>query len=124
MSSLLFPLLILALLVPMFLGMRKQKKALAATSEMQDSLQVGDRVQTTAGLYATIASLDDDTVDLEIADGVITTWSRLVIRERVVETTETDEYDDDLDFRDRRVCCRHRNPAHQGVLTSSTWYVF
>ena len=27
MSSLLFPLLILALLVPMFLGMRKQKKA-------------------------------------------------------------------------------------------------
>ncbi|GAA3183648.1 preprotein translocase subunit YajC [Rhodococcus baikonurensis] len=77
----------------MFLGMRKQKKALAATSEMQDSLQVGDRVQTTAGLYATIASLDDDTVDLEIADGVITTWSRLVIRERVVET---DEYDDDL----------------------------
>ncbi|WP_058038734.1 preprotein translocase subunit YajC [Rhodococcus sp. KB6] len=95
MSSLLFPLLILALLVPMFLGMRKQKKALAATSEMQDSLQVGDRVQTTAGLYATIASLDDDTVDLEIADGVITTWSRLVIRERVVETIETDEYDDD-----------------------------
>ena len=95
MSSLLFPLLILALRVPMFLGMRKQKKALAATSEMQDSLQVGDRVQTTAGLYATIASLDDDTVDLEIADGVITTWSRLVIRERVVETTETDEYDDD-----------------------------
>lgn len=95
MSSLLFPLLILALLVPMFLGMRKQKKALAATSEMQDSLQVGDRVQTTAGLYATIASLDDDTVDLEIADGVITTWSRLVIRERVVETTETDECDDD-----------------------------
>ena len=95
MSSLLFPLLILALLVPMFLGMRKQKKALAATSEMQDSLQVGDRVQTTAGLYATIDSLDDDTVDLEIADGVITTWSRLVIRERVVETTETDEYDDD-----------------------------
>ena len=52
-------------------------------------------MQTTAGLYATIASLDDDTVDLEIADGVITTWSRLVIRERVVETTETDEYDDD-----------------------------
>ncbi|MGC0363903.1 preprotein translocase subunit YajC [Rhodococcus sp. 27YEA15] len=90
--ELLFPLLILALLVPMFLGMRKQKKAMAATSEMQDSLQVGDRVQTTAGLFATIVSLDDDTVDLEIADGVVSTWSRLVIREKVVES---DEYDDD-----------------------------
>ncbi len=93
MSSLLFPLLILALLVPMFLGMRKQKKALAATSEMQDSLQVGDRVQTTAGLYATIASMDDDTVELEIAPGVITTWSRLVIRERVSDVVE--DYSDD-----------------------------
>jgi preprotein translocase subunit YajC len=96
MSSLLFPLLILALLVPMFLGMRKQKKALAATSEMQDSLQVGDRVQTTAGLYATIASLDDDTVELEIAPGVITTWSRLVIRERVGDVVEDYSDDDDV----------------------------
>lgn len=95
MSSLLFPLLILALLVPMFLGMRKQKKAMAATSEMQDSLQVGDRVQTTAGLYATIASMDDDTVELEIAPGVITTWSRLVIRERVSDVVE--DYSDDED---------------------------
>ncbi|MGG7099538.1 preprotein translocase subunit YajC [Rhodococcus sp. 24CO] len=95
MSSLLFPLLILALLVPMFLGMRKQKKAMAATAEMQDSLQVGDRVQTTAGLYATIASMDDDTVELEIAPGVITTWSRLVIRERVSDVVE--DYSDDED---------------------------
>lgn len=97
MSSLLFPLLILALLVPMFLGMRKQKKAMAATVEMQDSLQVGDRVQTTAGLYATIAALDEDTVELEIADGVVTTWSRLVIRERVLDALESDdsvEYDE------------------------------
>lgn len=95
MSSLLFPLLILALLVPMFLGMRKQKKAMAATSEMQDSLQVGDRVQTTAGLYATITSLDDDTVELEIAPGVVTIWSRLVIRERVSDVVE--DYSDDED---------------------------
>lgn len=79
----LFPLLILALLVPMFLSVRKQKKAVAKTAEMQDSLTVGDRVLTTAGLHATIAALDDDTVDLEIAPGVVTVWSRLVIRERL-----------------------------------------
>ncbi|MDI9915858.1 preprotein translocase subunit YajC [Rhodococcus sp. IEGM 1379] len=97
MSSLLFPLLILALLVPMFLGMRKQKKALAVTAEMQDSLQVGDRVQTTAGLYATIESMNEDTVDLEIAPGVVTTWSRLVIRERVIESVDTESVDEDLD---------------------------
>ncbi|MCJ0902541.1 preprotein translocase subunit YajC [Rhodococcus sp. ARC_M6] len=98
MSSLLFPLLILALLVPMFLGMRKQKKALAVTAEMQDSLQVGDRVQTTAGLYATIESMNEETVDLEIAPGVVTTWSRLVIRERVIESADAESVDEDSDF--------------------------
>ncbi|MGB6181003.1 MAG: preprotein translocase subunit YajC, partial [Rhodococcus sp. (in: high G+C Gram-positive bacteria)] len=36
--ELLFPLLVLALLVPMFLGMRRQKRELAKTAELQDSL--------------------------------------------------------------------------------------
>ncbi|QBJ98316.1 preprotein translocase subunit YajC [Rhodococcus sp. ABRD24] len=81
----LFPLLILALLVPMFLGIRRQKKEVAKTTALQDSLAVGDRVMTTAGLHATVASLAETTVDLEIAPGVVTTWSRLVIREHIVD---------------------------------------
>ncbi|MFF0813948.1 preprotein translocase subunit YajC [Rhodococcus sp. NPDC003318] len=94
--ELLFPLLILALLVPMFLGIRRQKKEMAKTTEVQDSLQVGDRVMTTAGLHATVAGLGESTVDLEIAPGVVTTWSRLVIRERVADDTDLDEDDTDL----------------------------
>lgn len=57
---------------------------------LQDSLRIGDRVMTTAGLHATVAALADDTVDLEIAPGVVTTWSRLVIRERVETETPQD----------------------------------
>ncbi|MBM7461183.1 preprotein translocase subunit YajC [Rhodococcus coprophilus] len=86
--ELLFPLLILALLVPTFLGVRRQKKEMAKVAELQDSLSIGDRVMTTAGLHATVVSLADDTVELEIAPGVVTTWSRLVVRERVVPTAE------------------------------------
>lgn len=81
--ELLFPLLILALLVPTFLGVRRQKKEMAKVSELQNSLGIGDRVMTTAGLHATVISLADDTVELEIAPGVVTTWSRAVVRERV-----------------------------------------
>ncbi|WP_407442149.1 preprotein translocase subunit YajC [Rhodococcus sp. (in: high G+C Gram-positive bacteria)] len=81
--ELLFPLLILALLVPTFLGVRRQKKEMAKVAELQDSLRIGDRVMTTAGLHATVVSLAEDTVELEIAPGVVTTWSRLVVRERV-----------------------------------------
>lgn len=87
--ELLFPLLIVALLVPMFLNVRKQKRVLADTQALQDSLKVGDEVVTTAGLYARVVLVEEDTVDLEIADGIITTWSRAVVRE--VLPPETDD---------------------------------
>ena len=88
--ELLFPLLIVALLVPMFLNVRKQKKILADTQALQDSLKVGDEVVTTAGLYARVVLVEDDTVDLEIADGIITTWSRAVVREVLPPETDDD----------------------------------
>lgn len=91
--DLLFPLLILALLVPMFLGIRRQKKEMQKTTALQDSLQVGDRVMTTAGLHATVAQIGDDTVDLEIAPGVITTWSRMVVREVLTDHSDEDSLD-------------------------------
>ncbi|GAF48923.1 preprotein translocase subunit YajC [Rhodococcus wratislaviensis] len=81
----LFPLLILALLVPMFLGIRRQKKEAAKVTALQDSLSVGDRILTTAGLHGTVVALGDETIDLEIAPGVVTTWSRLVVREQIVD---------------------------------------
>lgn len=77
----LFPLLILALLVPMFFGIRKQKREAEKVSSMQEALKVGDAVITTSGLYGTIVDLDEDTIDLEIAEDVITTWLRQAIRE-------------------------------------------
>ncbi|MFI8565793.1 preprotein translocase subunit YajC [Rhodococcus sp. NPDC078407] len=89
--DLLFPLLIVALLVPLFLNARRQKKVLAKTTEMQDSLKIGDEVVTTAGLYARVVLVEDDTIDLEIADGVITTWSRAVVREVLPDDSEFED---------------------------------
>jgi preprotein translocase subunit YajC len=76
----------------MFFASRRQKKAMQATIDLHDSLKVGDRIHTTSGLQATIAGLTDDTVDLEIAPGVITTWMKLAVRDRIV-----DDIDDDAD---------------------------
>ncbi|MFD1148499.1 preprotein translocase subunit YajC [Saccharothrix hoggarensis] len=98
MSSLMFPLLLVLLAVPLFLSARKQKRAVAEQQALLKSLEPGDRVMTTSGLYATVAdSSDDTTIDLEIADGVITTWLRQAIREKVVVDTETDAVVDDVD---------------------------
>ncbi|WP_433733579.1 preprotein translocase subunit YajC [Nocardia sp. CA-129566] len=88
--ELLFPLLLVALLVPMFLGVRRQKREAEKVTTMQESLKVGDQVTTTSGLYGTVVDIDDDTVDLEIAEDVITTWLRQAIRD-VRTTDETGE---------------------------------
>ncbi|MPY98327.1 MAG: preprotein translocase subunit YajC [Actinophytocola sp.] len=78
----------------MFFAVRKQKKEMAAHHQLQDSLTEGDRVRTTSGLEGTVVDASDDTkIELEIADGVVTTWLRPAVREKV----EDDEFDEDVD---------------------------
>ncbi|MGE5694741.1 MAG: preprotein translocase subunit YajC [Candidatus Sericytochromatia bacterium] len=74
----------------MYFASRRQRRAMQATIDLHESLRVGDRVHTTSGLQATIAGITDDTVDLEIAPGVVTTWMKLAIRDRI-EPDEDDE---------------------------------
>jgi preprotein translocase subunit YajC len=77
----------------MFFASRRQKKAMQATIDLHESLVVGDRIHTTSGLQGTIAGIGDDTIDLEIAPGVITTWMKLAVRDRI---TADDDDDDDV----------------------------
>jgi preprotein translocase subunit YajC len=76
----------------MFFASRRQKKAMQATIDLHNSLQVGDFVHTTSGLKGQITAITDDEVQLEIADGVVTTWMKLAVRDRI---TPDDEFDDD-----------------------------
>ena len=78
----------------MWFASRRQKKAMQATIDLHNSLQVGDRIHTTSGLEGTIAGISDDSIDLEIAPGVVTTWMKLAVRDRIVDE---DEYDEDED---------------------------
>ena len=88
-SSLMFPLLLVLLAVPLFLSARKQKRAMAEQKNLQDSLAPGDTVMTTSGLYGTVADASHDTtIDIEISEGVVTRWLRAAIREKVAETEE------------------------------------
>jgi preprotein translocase subunit YajC len=83
----------------MFFASRRQKKAMQATIDLHNSLAVGDRVHTTSGLQGTITGITDDNVDLEIAPGVVTTWMKLAVRDRVVDDIEDDVDDtEDTDY--------------------------
>lgn len=82
----------------MYFVSRRQRRAMQATIDLHDSLQPGERVHTTSGLEATIVAIADDTIDLEIAPGVVTTWMKLAIRDRILPDDDIDEeLNEDLD---------------------------
>lgn len=90
--ELLFPLLILLLFIPIFLSGRKQRRQQQEMQKMQAALEAGDVVLTTSGLRGTIVDASyEDTLDIEIADGVITTWVRGAVREKVNPVTPEDD---------------------------------
>jgi preprotein translocase subunit YajC len=84
-GGLLFPLLILLLFIPIFLSGRKQRRQAQDMQQLQAALEVGDVVTTTSGLRGTVVDASyEDTIDLEIADGVVTTWLRAAVRDKVL----------------------------------------
>jgi preprotein translocase subunit YajC len=84
----------------MFFASRRQKKAMQATIDLHNSLTIGDRVHTTSGLEGTITGITDDSVNLEIAPGVVTTWMKLAVRDRIVDDIDddTEDTDDTVDY--------------------------
>lgn len=87
--------LIVAMLVLMFTGTRKQKKMMAQRYEMLDNLLPGDRVITTAGMYATVVKVRETEIDLMISDGFVTTWDLNAVRGKVEE--EPSEFEKELE---------------------------
>ncbi|AMT71484.1 preprotein translocase subunit YajC [Mycobacteroides immunogenum] len=87
-SIIVFLPLILVMGAFLFFANRRQRKALDATIELHESLAIGDRVHTTSGLQGTITAVTDDTVDLEIAPGVVTRWMKLAVRDKIVDEVE------------------------------------
>jgi preprotein translocase subunit YajC len=97
MQNYILPLLLVVLALPLFLSARKQRRAMQETQALQNSLAPGDRVLTSSGLQGTVVELADDTIDLEIAPGVHTTWVRAAVREKVkpvIEDVEPSDEDD------------------------------
>lgn len=92
MQNLALPILMFAALgLMMFFGMRKQKRQAADVKRMQESVVPGSRVMTTSGLHGTVTAVADDTIELEIAPGVRTTWVRAAVREVVVPAPASDD---------------------------------
>lgn len=91
--SLLLPLFLLLFAIPIFLSGRKQRQQFKDMQKLQAAIEPGDVVVTTSGLRGTVVDASyEDTIDIEIAEGVVTTWIRAAVREKInppVEEAET-----------------------------------
>jgi preprotein translocase subunit YajC len=87
----------LGLFVPMiligaamyFLMIRPQRRKMRAQSELQSSIDVGDEVMTTSGIYGFVSSLDGDIAWLEVDDNVQIRVARAALQ-RKVDTSQAD----------------------------------
>lgn len=68
----------------LYLSSRTRKKQMAAQQAKLSAIVPGVRVTTIAGLQGTVTAVADDTMELEIAPGVRTTWLRAAVRDVVV----------------------------------------
>jgi preprotein translocase subunit YajC len=75
-GNLVFLLIIVAVFAIMI---RTQRRRQRTAMEVQQDVVPGARVMTTAGLYATVVSISDTEVDLEVAPGVVSTYARAAI---------------------------------------------
>ncbi len=70
-----------------FVTIRPQRNRQRAAQQTQSHLEPGDRVRTTAGMYATVTSVEDQDVVLEVAPGVEVRFLRRAILDVVPGST-------------------------------------
>ena len=90
-SSLIFLVILIAMVGFLFLSTRKRK---AASQQLQSGLKVGSKIMTTHGLFATVVAIEDDGVILEVAPGVHSKYARQAVA-RVLDAPEGAEPLDD-----------------------------
>ena len=85
METLLFPLLLFAVMY--FLLIRPQKQRVAAQRAVVESLTIGDEVVTIGGLIGRITELDGDAVTIETTPGTRLRFRRSAVSGKFTDAT-------------------------------------
>jgi preprotein translocase subunit YajC len=78
-----------------FVMIRPQRNKQRQVQQMQSQIGPGQRIRTTAGMYATVTAIDGDDVTLEVAPGVNVHFMRRAIMDVIPEDTDEPETDGD-----------------------------
>lgn len=77
--------IVVAMLVFWAIVMRPARNQQRRVQELQNSLEVGQEVVLSSGIFGTVRGLDEGKVELEVAPGVVITAARQVVVRRVDE---------------------------------------
>jgi preprotein translocase subunit YajC len=87
------------LMIPLamyFLMIRPQRRRMREQQSMQRSIEVGDEVVTTSGMYGFVTGIEDNVFWLEIDDDVQIRIARAAVQSRVHPSATSDVADDDV----------------------------
>lgn len=74
-----------------FLMVRPQKRARIQHQKLVESIETGDEVMTTTGIFGTVRSVGDEEVKLEVAPGTEIRMLKRAIHSRVSEDLDESE---------------------------------
>jgi preprotein translocase subunit YajC len=83
-----------------FVTIRPQRNRQRAAQATQRNVELGARVRTTAGMYGTVTSLEDQDVVLEIAPGVEVRFLRRAIMDVVPESFDMEAEGSEMEAED------------------------
>ena len=92
-------LILLVLLLFVFYAMlwRPNKRRINAHRELIASIEVGDRVLMSGGLYGTISALGDEDIEVEIAPGTRVRYVKNSVLQRITEHLDSEDDGTDED---------------------------
>jgi preprotein translocase subunit YajC len=92
-----FLIVIVVLFVLMWLLLiRPQRRRSQAQLSMQDTLRKGDEIITAGGLHATVVSIEDDVLEVELAPGIVVRMDRRAVAAVVAPEEPEPEPEDAL----------------------------
>jgi preprotein translocase subunit YajC len=75
-----------------FLLIRPQQKRMREQKDLLSAVQEGDEIMTTGGIYGYVNAVEDDTIWLEIAEGIEVRLAKGAVMKRIPPTeTPTDD---------------------------------
>lgn len=74
-----------------FVLIRPQKRRVQAHRELVEATKMGDEVVTIGGMHGIVKTIEDEDVELEIAEGVTVRFVKSAIARRVIDEEEEEE---------------------------------